>query len=657
MRIAVVGPTHPYKGGIAQHTTELARRLSLRGHDVRLVTWQNQYPARLYPGQLTVDADIAEGAQFESVHRILNWYDPSSWLRAGRRTADADLIVVAYSNPFQVPAYRALLASASAGGNPPRRVLIAHNVVSHDAPVWQQRAIDILAADLDGVVVHSTADLADVTTHLRAVPAVQVPIPPHGPALAVTGVSGPDGRVDAADSADSAHIADIADSAHSAHIGTAVSRAPGDAIRVLVFGFIRPYKGIPMLLEAVRAAPDIHVTIRGECWDDSLDAQIREFAAAPELRGRIDYEPGYLAGHDVESLMAQHDVVALPYLEATGSQNTRLAHAYGLPALVSDLPPLALDVIDQVNGRVLPVGDSAAWAQALRELDVALIAQWRAAIVLPDADQAWDHYVDVVLDCGVSRSNESLAAPSRHETAAVERRTHVVADEASRTRKAEAIAAMLTAERPLRGARILDNGCGSGYIAHELAKRVGPNGSVTAVDRMDHRLISTGFEFIQTDGGALPFPSGAFDIVVSNHVLEHVGQPAEQLAYLTEIERVLAPDGLLYLAAPNKYRLVEAHVGLPFVSWLPPRAADRVVRLARRGEWYDVVPVSRSQLHSLLTRAGFTVVDMTAEVAKRQLRALPSPVSAVAAVPGPLLDGALAVVPTFIVLARKPAGS
>ena len=50
MRIALIGPAHPYKGGGAWHTTELARWLADAGHDVVLESWRHQYPAGLYPG-------------------------------------------------------------------------------------------------------------------------------------------------------------------------------------------------------------------------------------------------------------------------------------------------------------------------------------------------------------------------------------------------------------------------------------------------------------------------------------------------------------------------------------------------------------------------------------------------------------------------------
>ena len=108
MRIALIGPAHPYKGGGARHTTELAHRLAAAGHDVVIESWRAQYPRRLYPGQQTVD--VAEGEPYPRTHRRLAWYRPDGWLAAGRRLASADLVVFALLTPLQVPPYLAVLA-------------------------------------------------------------------------------------------------------------------------------------------------------------------------------------------------------------------------------------------------------------------------------------------------------------------------------------------------------------------------------------------------------------------------------------------------------------------------------------------------------------------------------------------------------------------
>src|SRR5438309_5583802 len=84
MRIAIVGPAHPYKGGIPQHTTELAHHLRAAGHEVSLISWRNQYPF-FYPGEQFVPDDKPELPVFSGVKRVLSWRNPVGWLRWGRR--------------------------------------------------------------------------------------------------------------------------------------------------------------------------------------------------------------------------------------------------------------------------------------------------------------------------------------------------------------------------------------------------------------------------------------------------------------------------------------------------------------------------------------------------------------------------------------------
>ncbi len=109
MRVALIGPAHPYKGGGARHTTELARRLAAAGHDVVLESWIEQYPAGLYPGgQQTVD--VAEGEPIPGTRRLLSWRRPGGWLAAGRRLRDADVVAFALLIPLQAIPYLVILA-------------------------------------------------------------------------------------------------------------------------------------------------------------------------------------------------------------------------------------------------------------------------------------------------------------------------------------------------------------------------------------------------------------------------------------------------------------------------------------------------------------------------------------------------------------------
>ncbi len=178
---------------------------------------------------------------------------------------------------------------------------------------------------------------------------------------------------------------------------------------------------------------------------------------------------------------------------------------------------------------------------------------------------------------------------------------------ASREAKAQKILRVLQRQIALdRRLSLLDVGCSQGQITQTLAPRFG---LVVGVDFADEEGRREGFHFVRADGCRLPLRSGTFDVLLLNHVLEHVRLP--QLL-LDEAWRVLRPGGLCYLATPNRYGLMEQHYRLPLLSWLPRWLADRYVRLAGRGRAYLDYPLSYRQLMRLARR--FRVRNQTPAV-------------------------------------------
>ncbi|MDP3856486.1 MAG: methyltransferase domain-containing protein [Stagnimonas sp.] len=202
--------------------------------------------------------------------------------------------------------------------------------------------------------------------------------------------------------------------------------------------------------------------------------------------------------------------------------------------------------------------------------------------------------------------------------AAETRLSHVVGGERSRLNKARKILAVLGAAVPAQAGTLLDIGTGSGWMAHHLAKAAGL--SVVGVDVADQREVREGFIFRVVQGAALPFESGSFDLVVSNHVVEHVGDLDAQRLHFAEIARVLKRDGTVYFAVPNKWSLTEPHYRLPLLSWLPPEWASRYVRATKRGTWYDCRPLGPLEIRQLIREAGFVGEDRAAQALLEMIR-------------------------------------
>jgi len=240
---------------------------------------------------------------------------------------------------------------------------------------------------------------------------------------------------------------------------------------------------------------------------------------------------------------------------------------------------------------------------------------------------------------------------------APDRLPHAALDLHGRRAKAEKIGRLLCLPSGCE-LRVLEIGTGSGAIAHYFATRDDLRCDVDAVDVVDQRQIREGFRYRVVDGVQLPYPDGAFDVVISNHVIEHVGARPEQQAHLHEIARVLRPAGRAYLAFPNRWQLVEPHYRLAFLSWWPRSWRTPWLRLFRRGTAYDCEPLSLGEIERMLAGTGLAfenacvpAIRMMAAIEARPSWAL----RLVSALPDVVLAWLRPACPTHVYLLQAPA--
>jgi ubiquinone/menaquinone biosynthesis C-methylase UbiE len=186
-----------------------------------------------------------------------------------------------------------------------------------------------------------------------------------------------------------------------------------------------------------------------------------------------------------------------------------------------------------------------------------------------------------------------------------DRQPHAVLDLPSRNWKALKIERLLDLAHRPQPIRMLEIGTGSGGIAHYFATHPQLRCDVTAVDVVDNRLVHEGYEYLQVEDVELPFAHASFDVVITNHVIEHVGDSKAQHGHLEEVHRVMKPNGIGYLAVPNRWMLTEPHFKLKFLSWWPHAWRTPYLRLMRKGKVYDCEPLQMRQLENMLDAAGF----------------------------------------------------
>lgn len=351
MRVALIGPTFPYKGGGAHHTTELAHRLAAAGHEVVLESWKAQYPSFLYPGQPTIDEP--EGTPFDGTRRVLSWRRPDGWFAAGRRLRRYDLVVLAVLSPVQVPAYLGILAGL---GRRAKVIALCHNVLPHERSFYDVPLMRALLNRVDGVLVHSEQQ-AGLARTLSSRPVQVAEMPAHLPAASSGAVR------------------------------------EGTTGRLLFFGMVRPYKGLDVLLRALAAGPaEAKLTVAGEFWG-GLD-ETRALVASLGLAARVELRPGYVPAAEVPELFAAADALVLPYRSATASQNVWMAFEHGVPVVATRVGAFAEQIRDGENGLLCEPDDVASLTEALTRLYADGEAErLRSGVKRPDHEPVWTAYL------------------------------------------------------------------------------------------------------------------------------------------------------------------------------------------------------------------------------------------------------------------------
>ena len=370
MRLAIVGPTHPFRGGIAHHTTLLFRHLRER-HDVRFYAFRRQYPMWLYPAATDRDPSAKPLAE-PGVEHVLDSLNPLSWLDVARRVRrfEPDALVVPWWVAFWAPQMATITRLARRGGRT-RVVFVCHNVVEHESSLVRRALTRATLSAGDAFVVHSAEDRRNLEALVPGARVVQTIMPTFG------------------------EVAGAAPPREAARERLGI----GAAEHVLLFfGFVRPYKGLRHLVEAmprILERRDVRLVVAGEFWHDRQEYFDR--IAALGIGDRVTVLDRYAPNEEVADLFAAADLVVQPYETATQSAVTQIAFDLGRPVLVTSVGGLPETVRHLETGYVVPPSDPAAIADAVLDFFDHERGPAMEAAVASDRDRvSWSRVVETI---------------------------------------------------------------------------------------------------------------------------------------------------------------------------------------------------------------------------------------------------------------------
>jgi len=343
MKVALVGPVYPYRGGIAHYTTMLYRALCERGHDVLMVSFKRQYPRWLYPGWSDKDPSkkplIVEDAKY--------WIDslnPVTWLTTFWRIRryQPDVLVLQWWTTFWAPFFITFLSLYRFVFPLSPAIVFCHNIMPHESH-WWDRLLSKMALTLPThYLTHSIQDklrLVELVPRAKRTVAV-VEFPSYKDVV----------------------ISKLTKDEARALLGIDLKRPI-----LLFFGLVRPYKGLMYLIQAVSLLPcrdSVHLLIVGEFWEDKRK-YLREIEKLG-LSSQVTVIDRYIPNEEIGLYFSAANVLILPYLQTSHSAVLQIAFEVGLPVIASDVGGLREVIRDGVNGLLVKPGDSMALAQAIQ---------------------------------------------------------------------------------------------------------------------------------------------------------------------------------------------------------------------------------------------------------------------------------------------------
>ncbi len=331
MKIALVGPAYPLRGGIAQYLALLYVELRKR-HDVRFFSFYRQYPRLLFPGRTQREQE--EPALRVPSEPVLDSVNPLSWWGAGEKIAawKPDAVIYKWWTPFFAPSYSAINRRVRKTGA--RVLFICDNVTPHERGGLDGALTRMALAQVDGALVMSESVRQDL---LRFRPHLPHRLVKH-PLYSQFGE--PMDRAEA-----------------RSELGLA-----GDML--LFFGFIRAYKGLDVLLRALPLVKrPVTLCVAGEFYEDRApyDALVKSLG----LEGRVKILDRFAGEAEVRRYFSACDAAVLPYRSATQSGVIPLAYAMECPVITTTVGGLSEVVEEGGTGLLVEPENPAALAGAI----------------------------------------------------------------------------------------------------------------------------------------------------------------------------------------------------------------------------------------------------------------------------------------------------
>jgi D-inositol-3-phosphate glycosyltransferase len=306
----IVGPAFPLRGGIANFNEALCRSMNAANIDTKIISFSLQYPNFLFPGKTQFDE--GKGPSDIQIETKINSVNPLSWLAVARqiKREKPDFVIFRYWLPFMGPCL-GTIAKLIKSGTGIKVIAITDNVIPHEKRFGDRAFTNYFINQCDGFIAMSRSVLNDLSEFTSTDKKSFLPHP----------------------------IYDIFGEKVSKEAALKHLQLNKEDKHLLFFGFIRKYKGLDLLLEAMAderiKKMNVKLIVAGEYYEDA--SAYNEIILRNGLEKNIILKTEYIPSEEVRYYFCAADMIAQPYRTATQSGVTQIAYHFEKPMLVTNV--------------------------------------------------------------------------------------------------------------------------------------------------------------------------------------------------------------------------------------------------------------------------------------------------------------------------------
>ncbi|MFT4761359.1 MAG: D-inositol-3-phosphate glycosyltransferase [Paraglaciecola sp.] len=366
-KIVLLSPAHPLRGGIASSSERLATELQRSGYEVIIYTFSLQYPNFLFPGK-TQFSDDPKPENLDIQIKV-NSVNPANWLSVGKelKQLKPDLIITRYWLPFMAPSLGSIIRLAKKNKHT-KAIAIADNIIPHEKRPGDRQLTQYFVNSVDGFIVMSKSVKEEMKQFTTVKPVEYIPHP----------------------------IYDNYGALVSKEIALAQLNLEKGVEYALFFGFIRDYKGLDLLLNALADARlkkrNLKLIIAGEYYGN--EAAYEAIIKARNLANQVIMHTNYIPNEEVKYYFGAADLVVQPYKTATQSGISQLAYHFEKPMVVTNVGGLPEIVEDGKAGYVVEVSEKAIADAIFDFFENNQIEKLTAGVIENKEQFSWKNMVD-----------------------------------------------------------------------------------------------------------------------------------------------------------------------------------------------------------------------------------------------------------------------